>query len=137
MSAPVGQGHAGGMFDWEIRHVLDVIHGRARPAVTPQDAVMALRIALAVARVAPWLRERRGTRLISGGQRELRAAEEGETLPRGLGRHPGVPHLGGAAAVDQGGLAAEHSSVRVPRTFTSSSIIVKPRPSASALATVP
>lgn len=51
-SAPIVQGHAGGMFYWEVRHFLDCVRGRARPAVTPHDAVMALRVALAVERAA-------------------------------------------------------------------------------------
>jgi UDP-N-acetylglucosamine 3-dehydrogenase len=51
-SAPLVQGHAGGMFYWEMRHFLDCVRGRARPLVTPHDAVMALRVALAVERAA-------------------------------------------------------------------------------------
>ncbi len=52
MSAPLVQGHAGGMFYWEMRHFLDCVRGRAYPLVTPHDAVMVLRIALAVERAA-------------------------------------------------------------------------------------
>ena len=51
-SAPSVQGHAGGMFYFELRHFVDCVRGRATPAVTPHDAVMALRIALAVERAA-------------------------------------------------------------------------------------
>jgi predicted dehydrogenase len=52
MSAPTVQGHAGGMFYFELRHFVDCARGRAQPALTPHDAVMALRIALAVERAA-------------------------------------------------------------------------------------
>ena len=51
-SAPSVQGHPGGMFYFELRHFVDCVRGRAAPAVTPHDAVMALRIALAVERAA-------------------------------------------------------------------------------------
>ena len=51
-SAPSVQGHPGGMFYFELRHFVDCVRGRATPAVTPADAVMALRIALAVERAA-------------------------------------------------------------------------------------
>ena len=51
-SAPSVQGHPGGMFYFELRHFIDCVRGRATPAVTPHDAVMALRIALAVERAA-------------------------------------------------------------------------------------
>jgi UDP-N-acetylglucosamine 3-dehydrogenase len=51
-SAPSVQGHPGGMFYFEMRHFIDCVRGRATPAVTPRDAVMALRIALAVERAA-------------------------------------------------------------------------------------
>lgn len=51
-SAPSVQGHPGGMFYFELRHFVDCVRGRATPAVTPHDAVMALRIALAVERAA-------------------------------------------------------------------------------------
>jgi predicted dehydrogenase len=51
-AAPSVQGHPGGMFYFELRHFVDCVRGRATPAVTPQDAVMALRIALAVERAA-------------------------------------------------------------------------------------
>lgn len=50
MSAPVVHGHAGGMYYFQLRHFLDVIRGRARLAVTPDDALAALRIALGVSR---------------------------------------------------------------------------------------
>jgi predicted dehydrogenase len=52
LSAPSVQGHSGGMFYFELRHFVDCARGRATPAVTPHDAVMALRIALAVERAA-------------------------------------------------------------------------------------
>jgi predicted dehydrogenase len=52
MAAPSVQGHPGGMFYFELRHFVDCVRGRATPAVTPHDAVMALRIALAVERAA-------------------------------------------------------------------------------------
>jgi len=52
VSAPTVQGHAGGMFYFELRHFVDCVRGRARPALTPHDALMALRIALAVERAA-------------------------------------------------------------------------------------
>ena len=51
-SAPSVQGHPGGMFYFELRHFVDCVRGRATPAVTAQDALMALRIALAVERAA-------------------------------------------------------------------------------------
>ena len=51
-SAPSVQGHPGGMFYFELCHFVDCVRGRATPAVTPHDAVMALRIALAVERAA-------------------------------------------------------------------------------------
>jgi predicted dehydrogenase len=51
-SAPSVQGHSGGMFYFELRHFVDCVRGRATPAVTPGDAVQALRIALAVERAA-------------------------------------------------------------------------------------
>jgi UDP-N-acetylglucosamine 3-dehydrogenase len=51
-AAPSVQGHPGGMFYFELRHFVDCVRGRATPAVTPHDAVMALRIALAVERAA-------------------------------------------------------------------------------------
>ena len=51
-SAPPVQGHPGGMFYFELRHFVDCVRGRATPAVTPQDAIQALRIALAVERAA-------------------------------------------------------------------------------------
>jgi UDP-N-acetylglucosamine 3-dehydrogenase len=51
-SAPSVQGHPGGMFYFELRHFVDCVRGWATPAVTPHDAVMALRIALAVERAA-------------------------------------------------------------------------------------
>jgi predicted dehydrogenase len=51
-SAPSVQGHPGGMFYFELRHFVDCVRGRATPAVTPHDAIMALRIALAVERAA-------------------------------------------------------------------------------------
>lgn len=51
-SAPSVQGHPGGMFYFELRHFVDCVRGRATPVVTPHDAVMALRIALAVERAA-------------------------------------------------------------------------------------
>jgi predicted dehydrogenase len=51
-SAPSVQGHPGGMFYFELRHFVDCVRGRATPAVSPGDAVMALRIALAVQRAA-------------------------------------------------------------------------------------
>ena len=51
-SAPSVQGHPGGMFYFELRHFVDCVRGRATPAVTPDDAVRALRIALAVERAA-------------------------------------------------------------------------------------
>ena len=51
-SAPSVQGHPGGMFYFELRHFVDCVRGRATPAITPRDAVMALRIALAVERAA-------------------------------------------------------------------------------------
>jgi len=50
VSAPTVQGHAGGMFYFELRHFVDCVRGRARPALTPHDALMALKIALAVER---------------------------------------------------------------------------------------
>jgi predicted dehydrogenase len=51
-SAPSVQGHPGGMFYFELRHFVDCVRGRATPAVTPHDALMALRTALAVERAA-------------------------------------------------------------------------------------
>jgi predicted dehydrogenase len=51
-SAPSVQGHPGGMFYFELRHFVDCVRGRATPAVTPHDALMALRIALAVEQAA-------------------------------------------------------------------------------------
>ena len=51
-SAPSVQGHPGGMFYFELRHFVDCVRGRASPAVTPGDAVQALRVALAVERAA-------------------------------------------------------------------------------------
>jgi predicted dehydrogenase len=51
-SAPSVQGHPGGMFYFQLRHFVDCVRGRAMPGVTPHDAVMALRIALAVERAA-------------------------------------------------------------------------------------
>jgi predicted dehydrogenase len=51
-AAPSVQGHPGGMFYFQLRHFVDCVRGRATPAVTPHDAVMALRIALAVERAA-------------------------------------------------------------------------------------
>jgi predicted dehydrogenase len=51
-SAPSVQGHPGGMFYFELRHFVDCVRGQATPAVTPRDAVAALRIALAVERAA-------------------------------------------------------------------------------------
>jgi predicted dehydrogenase len=51
-SAPSVLGHPGGMFYFELRHFVDCVRGRATPAITPHDAVMALRIALAVERAA-------------------------------------------------------------------------------------
>jgi predicted dehydrogenase len=50
--SPLVHGHLGGMFAFELRHFVDCIRGRTRPAITPQDALMALRIALAVERAA-------------------------------------------------------------------------------------
>ena len=52
VSAPLVHGHAGGMFYFELRHFVDCVRGRAQPAVTPEDAVAALRIALAVEQAA-------------------------------------------------------------------------------------
>lgn len=52
MSAPLVRGHAGGMFHFELRHFVDCARGRAEPAVTPEDGLMALRIALAVEKSA-------------------------------------------------------------------------------------
>ncbi len=51
-TAPMIEGHAGGMFYFELRHFIDCVRGRATPAITPHDALMALRIALAVERAA-------------------------------------------------------------------------------------
>src|SRR5262245_58332052 len=51
-SAPTVQGHSGGMFYFELRHFVDCGRRRATPAVTPHDAVMALRVAIAVERAA-------------------------------------------------------------------------------------
>jgi UDP-N-acetylglucosamine 3-dehydrogenase len=51
-SAPSVQGHPGGMFYFELRHFVDCARGRATPAIAPEDAVQALRIALAVERSA-------------------------------------------------------------------------------------
>ena len=51
-SAPSVQGHPGGMFYFELRHFIDCVRGRATPAITPEDAVQALRVALAVERAA-------------------------------------------------------------------------------------
>jgi len=51
-SGPSVQGHPGGMFYFELRHFVDCVRGRATPAITPHDAVKALRIALAVERAA-------------------------------------------------------------------------------------
>jgi UDP-N-acetylglucosamine 3-dehydrogenase len=51
-SAPSVQGQPGGMFYFELRHFVDCVRGKATPAITPHDAVMALRIALAVERAA-------------------------------------------------------------------------------------
>lgn len=45
-------GQPGGMYAFELRHFVDCVRGRAQPAVTPGDAVRALRIALAVERAA-------------------------------------------------------------------------------------
>ncbi|MBI4013134.1 MAG: Gfo/Idh/MocA family oxidoreductase [Candidatus Rokubacteria bacterium] len=52
MTAPVVEGYPGGMFYFELRHFVDCVRGRATPAITPHDALMALRIALAVERAA-------------------------------------------------------------------------------------
>jgi len=52
VTAPVVEGHAGGMFAFELRHFVDCVRGRATPAIAPSDAVAALRIALAVERAA-------------------------------------------------------------------------------------
>jgi predicted dehydrogenase len=49
---PMVHGHAGGMYYFQLRHFLDVVRGRAAPAITPDDAVRALRVALAVERAA-------------------------------------------------------------------------------------
>jgi predicted dehydrogenase len=51
-TAPVVEGHAGGMFYFELRHFVDCVRGRATPAVTPGDGLAALRLALAVERAA-------------------------------------------------------------------------------------
>jgi predicted dehydrogenase len=51
-TAPVVEGHAGGMFYFELRHFVDCVRKRATPAVTPADGLAALRIALAVERAA-------------------------------------------------------------------------------------
>jgi predicted dehydrogenase len=51
-TAPLVQGQPGGMFYVELRHFVDCVRGRAAPAITPADAVAALRIALAVERAA-------------------------------------------------------------------------------------
>jgi len=51
-SAPSVQGHPGGMFYFELRHFIDCVRGRATPALTPDDAVQALRIAQAVQQAA-------------------------------------------------------------------------------------
>jgi predicted dehydrogenase len=51
-SAPSVLGHPGGMFYFELRHFVDCVRDRATPAIAPDDAVMALRIALAVERAA-------------------------------------------------------------------------------------
>ncbi len=51
-AAPVVHGHPGGMFHFELAHFVDTIRRRVPPAITPLDAVMALRIALAVERAA-------------------------------------------------------------------------------------
>jgi predicted dehydrogenase len=50
--APLVHGHGGGMFHFELAHFADCARGRARPAVTAHDGLMALRIALAVERAA-------------------------------------------------------------------------------------
>jgi predicted dehydrogenase len=52
MTAPAVAGQAGGMFAVELRHFLDCVRGRAAPAVTPEDGLRALRIALAVEEAA-------------------------------------------------------------------------------------
>ncbi len=52
MTAPVVEGYPGGMFSFELRHFVDCVRGRATPAITPHDALMALRVALAVERAA-------------------------------------------------------------------------------------
>ena len=46
------QGNPGGMLYFELRHFIDCVRGRTTPAITPEDAVQALRIALAVERAA-------------------------------------------------------------------------------------
>ncbi len=51
-SAPIVQGQAGGMFANELRHFVDCIRRGSTPAVSPADALAALRIALAVERAA-------------------------------------------------------------------------------------
>jgi predicted dehydrogenase len=51
-AAPSIHGHPGGMFYFELAHFVDVVRGRAPLAVTPEDAIAALRIALAVERAA-------------------------------------------------------------------------------------
>ena len=51
-TAPVVEGHAGGMFYFELRHFVDCVRKKATPAVTPADGLAALRIALAVERAA-------------------------------------------------------------------------------------
>jgi predicted dehydrogenase len=51
-TAPLVEGHAGGMFYFELRHFVDCVRGRATPTLTPRDALLALRIALAVERAA-------------------------------------------------------------------------------------
>jgi UDP-N-acetylglucosamine 3-dehydrogenase len=57
-AAPLVHGRAGGMFHFELAHFVDVVRGRVAPALTPADAVAALRIALAVEQAA-----RTGTRV--------------------------------------------------------------------------
>lgn len=51
-TAPTVEGHVGGMFYFELRHFVDCVRGTASPAITPEDGLAAVRIALAVERAA-------------------------------------------------------------------------------------
>jgi predicted dehydrogenase len=51
-AAPLIHGHPGGMFYFELAHFVDAALGRVPPAIAPEDAIAALRVALAVERAA-------------------------------------------------------------------------------------